>query len=163
MNLDQLRFDIQNLLLQYPELAEDDVLREDTLDGVTDFREALSGIVRRIDNAMMLKSALNVRIDELKQRRERFDLRIDRLRELTLSVLQSANLKKLELPEVTLSQRAGLPQIVGEPDVDQLPDDLVRIRREPNRTAIREALLAHRELPGLSLSNAPPSLVVKMK
>ena len=163
MNLDQLRFDIQNLLLQYPELAEDDVLREDTLDGVTDFREALSGIVRRIDNAMMLKSALNVRIDELKQRRERFDLRIDRLRELTLSVLQSANLKKLELPEVTLSQRAGLPQIVGEPDVDQLPDDLVRIRREANRTAIREALLAHRELPGLSLSNAPPSLVVKMK
>jgi hypothetical protein len=39
----------------------------------------------------------------------------------------------------------------------------VRTKREANRTAVREALLAGRVIPGLSLSNAAPSLMIKSK
>jgi hypothetical protein len=46
---------------------------------------------------------------------------------------------------------------------DLLPDDLVRIKREADRVKIREALLAHRKLPGISLSNAPPTLAINVK
>lgn len=161
--IDQLRLIIETLIRENPELRDDDVLRADMLDAETDIAAALAILYRKADDSKMLADAITLRVDELSERRARFLRRVEVMRSLMLSVLQAAHQKKLELPEATLSQRAGIPQIVGQVDADALPNDLVRIKREPNRTAIREALLAHREVPGLSLSNAPPTLMIKSK
>jgi hypothetical protein len=162
-NLEQLRLDLKNALLRYPDLADDEILRADTLEGATDIKEALTALVLAVSENRTMADALTTRLEELTDRRARFARRVELLREMILSVLQAANLKKLELPEATVSQRASPPQIIGEVSADALPDDLVRIKREPNKTAIREALLAHREVPGLYLSNSPPALTIKVK
>jgi hypothetical protein len=162
-NIDQLRHDIEALLREFPDLADDEILRADMLDGETDITTVLTELFRTVDDNKSMIEAMTSRLQELSARRARFGRRVEYLRELMLRVLQSANLKKLELPEATLSQRAVPPAVIGEVDVDALPDDLVRITREPNKTAIREALLAHREVPGLALSNSPPSLAVRVK
>jgi hypothetical protein len=161
MNIDQLKLDINNLRLRYPEMAEDETLNEDMLQGATSIDEVLTTLIRRIDDSGFLLEGLSMRMGELRERKQRFERRIEALRGLILSVLQVADLKKVELAEATLSQRAGQQQIVGEPDPARLPDDLVRIKREANRTAIREALQAGRALEGLSLSNAPPTLAIR--
>jgi hypothetical protein len=97
-------------------------------------------------------------------RQARFQHRADFGRVLIMRVMEAARLKKIELPEVTLSVRTGMPQLVGEVhDIDLLPPDLVRVKREPDRKAIRAALEAGRQVPGYLLNNGPPSLQVRVK
>jgi hypothetical protein len=162
-NIDDLRRQIEALLRDHPALADDEVLRADMLDGETDLHAALASLAASTAETGMLIEALGGTLADLKVRKARFEYRVEVLRELILTLLQSADLKKIELPAATLSQVRRPPQIVGEIDAEQLPDDLVRIKREPNRTAIREALVNRRLLPGLSLSNAAPGLMMKVK
>ena len=159
----QLRLQIENLLRDYPDLAEDEMLRADMLDGETNIYGVLMSLFQATDNNKFMLDAITGRVQQLAGRKARFARRIEFLRGLMLQVLQTADLKKVELPEATLSQRATQPQIVGEPDVEQLPNDLLKITIEPDRTKIRAALLDHRELPGLSLSNAAPTLAINVK
>jgi hypothetical protein len=162
-NIDQLRRDIEALIREYPDLGEDEILRADMLDGETDLRSVLTMLFNTVDDNKAMIAAITERLQQLSARRARFGRRVEFLRELMLKILQSAQLRKIELPEATLSQRTVPPQIVGEVDADALPDDLCIIRREPNRNAIREALLNDRAVPGLSLSNSPPALLVNAR
>ena len=162
-DVDQLRLQIEAVLRDYPELADDEILRADMLDGATDIEAVLTSLFRSSSRDKSMADAITARIDQMSARRARFKSRVEFARSLMLKVLQSADRKKFELPEATLSQRASQPQIVGEVSGDDLPDDLVRISREPDRVKIREALLARREVPGLTLSNSPPTLAVNTR
>lgn len=162
-NIDQLRHDIEALIRDNPDLADDEVLRADMLDGETDLYSALTALVEACAEAKSMQSAIGERLQALTARRARLSRRADHLRDLMLKILQSADLKRIELADATLSQRAGIPQVIGEPDVDALPDEFVRIKRVADAGAIREALINHREVPGLVMSNAPPSLMIKVK
>jgi hypothetical protein len=162
-DVDQLRLDIEALIRDYPEIAEDETLRADMLDAETGIHEALTLLVNDIDSSKMMIVGITARRKELEERCDRLVHRVEGLRALVLKVLQSAELKTVSLPGVTLSQQRSQPQIVGEPNPDALPDDLVRIKREANRTAIREALLNGRAIPGLTLSNAAPHLIIRVR
>jgi hypothetical protein len=163
LNIDELRHSIEAIIRDCPDLNEDEQLLRDTLEGATDMFSTLTTLVDAAAAAEAYADAITTRLDKLRARRERFLLRDEALRELMLKVLQSANLKKIALPDATLYQTAGGQQIVGEPDPAALPDDLVHIIRKANRSAIKEALLEHREVPGAVLSNAPPFLTVRVK
>jgi hypothetical protein len=159
----RLRQDIEALLRAYPDLGEDEFLRADMLEGETDLHKILTEIFRMIDDAKALRDGTDARMADLKARRERMEHRANFGRELILKILDTANLRKVELPEVTLSLRNNPRQIVGDPTPDILPDELVRVVRSPDKTKIREWLEAGREVPGCVLSNAPPSLTVRVK
>lgn len=159
-----LQQQIANLYLQYPELRDDDeVLRADMLEGATNLDEMLTMILRSIEDTKALRDGTKLRLEELRARQDRFKLRIEFLRSMALQIMQHAEIKKRELPEATLSIRAGVQQVIGEADPAALPDDLCKISREPDRTKIKEALQAGQHLEGLALSNAPPSLTVRVK
>lgn len=165
MQLDplQVQQQIANLLLQYPELQEDAVLRADMIEAETDANELLTQIVRRIEDAKALRDGTKDRLDDLKNRKDRFGRRIDALRELALKIMDAANLRSVELPEATLSIRKEQLQIVGEPDLARLPDSLVKIIREPDKGAIKEALQSGRSVPGCELGNGQPSISIRIK
>ncbi|MBR0882441.1 uncharacterized protein (UPF0335 family) [Bradyrhizobium japonicum] len=160
---DMLRTEIERLIGQYPEIAEDEVLRADMLDGETQISDVLTHLIREGEDAKAMKEATKARQDDLKARAQRFERRVEFTRDLMLAILDAANLRKLELPEGTIFLRNNPQQIVGEVIPDALPDDLVKIERKPDRTKIKDALKAGRELPGLALSNSPPSVVVTVK
>jgi hypothetical protein len=162
-NVDQLRLDIESLIREFPDLAEDQMLRADMLDGETDIKSVLTELFRTADDSKLMVAALAARVAELNERKSRLARRVEFLRGLILKVLQSADLKRFELPEATLSQRRGQPQIIGEPNVEELPRELLRITVEPDRNKIRDALIAGQAVPGVVLSNAPPSLSVNVK
>jgi hypothetical protein len=92
-------------------------------------------------------------------RRARFERRIEFLKAMILKLLEHAGLKKIELPEATLSAHSGAPRVLGSADPDTLPDVLCKITREPNLTKIKERLQEGGEVPGYVLSNAEPHLV----
>jgi hypothetical protein len=162
-NVDEVRLQIEAILRDYPDLADDPVALFDTLDGATNLREVLVDLGRRLGlNAAMLEG-LEAYIGDLHTRAGRFERRELYLRDLMFHLMDSAQLKKIELPEVTLSLRNSPPKLVGEADPDLLPDDLVYIKRTVNRTAIKAAIEAGQHVEGFALSNAAPSLTVKIK
>jgi hypothetical protein len=163
-NIDELRRQIEAVIRNNPDVFEDDErLKLDTLEGATDMFSALMQLFDASSDAAGLINAMTQRMASLQERRARYARRVEVLRGLMLSVLQSADVKRIELPDATLSQRNTQPQLVGEIDVNTLPDDLCTIKREPNRTAIRKALLDQREVPGVWLSNSEPGLMVRVK
>jgi hypothetical protein len=158
-----LRLQIEALLREYPELADDEFLRADMLEGETAINDVLTMLHRMIEDTKALREGTQPRIDDLMARARRFQKRIDFGRDLIAKILETANLRKLELPEVTFSLRKGSQHLVGDPDPVSLPDDLVKIVRISDRKKIREALEQGKTIEGCSLSNAPPSLTIRIK
>lgn len=165
MHLDPkiIRQQVENLKVSYPDLLEDDEAWQATLESETDVNELLRSIVWRIDDAKAMVVGTKDRFEELKARKDRYEHRVEGLRELAFKIMQSTELAKLELPEATLSLRAGTQQLIGEADPASLPDDLCKISRDLNRTAIKDALKAGQTVPGFQLSNSPPSLTIRIK
>jgi hypothetical protein len=153
---------ISQLILQYPELGEDEVLRADMLEGETDAFSFLSHCVRWIGEDTALCEGTSGYIKTLQERRTRIERRIDAFRSLAFSVMQAAELQKAELPEATLSVRNGSPKVVII-DEAELPDCAIEIKRIPDKTKIKELLKAGETVIGAALSNAEPTLAVRFK
>jgi Gp157 protein len=158
-----VRQQIENLKIAHPELLEDDEAWIATLESETSFEDLLTSVVRRIEDTKALVIGTKDRFEELKARKDRFEHRVDTLRNLAFKIMQAAELAKCELPEATLSLRAGTPQLIGDANPKELPDEFCKISRDLNRTAIKDALKTGMEVPGFSLSNSPPSLTIRIK
>lgn len=161
--VNRLRIEIETMLREYPELLEDDALRADMLEGATDARDVLTVLARHLDDAKGMQEGVHGRIEELCAREERFIARAEFIRDLIFKVLESAQLKKIELPDATLSLRSNPQRLIGEADAATLPDELCKITRSLDRKKIREAIDSGQAVPGFQLSNAPPSLMVRVK
>jgi hypothetical protein len=157
-----IRQQVENLKLVHPELLEDDDAWLASLESETDFNELLTTIVRRIEDTKALVIGTKDRFEELKSRKDRFEHRVDTLRNLLFKIMQAAEIAKLELPECTLSLRAGQPQVIGEPDIT-MPDEFWKYSRDLDRTKIKDALKTGKTVPGFSLSNSSPIISIRIK
>jgi hypothetical protein len=154
--------EITTLLLAHPELAEDEVLRADSIEGETGTFEFLSGIVRKVGATNAMALGTSDYIEELSRRKARLERRADALRGLIVKIMDSASIRKAELPEATLSIRSGQQKvlIINEREI---PDDFMRMRKEPDKTRIKAAMLANENVPGAVLSNGQPSLAISIR
>lgn len=153
---------IETILLLHPELAEDDVLRADMIEGETEAFDLLSQIVDRIHDTAALAGGTATIVADLDNRLKRFERRQFALRELAFKIMQSADLQKAELPGATLSVRKGVPKVVIT-EASDLPPECLRVKTEPNKTKIKELLNAGTVIPGACLSNAEPTLSIRIK
>lgn len=158
-----IRQQIDNLKLAFPSLVEDDEAWQMSLESETDVNEFLANLVRKIDDTKALVIGTKDRFEELKARKDRFEYRIEALRELASKIMYEAEIAKIELPEATISLRAGTQQLIGDADPASLPDELCKVSRTIDRTAIKGALKAGQTVPGFQLSNSPPSLTIRIK
>jgi hypothetical protein len=155
-----IRLQIEQLLRQFPELQEDDIPL--ALESETDAVEYLRSIERVRQDAVALAKATDLVIDDLTQRKRRFERRDEAIRQLMLQMLQSANLRKIELPEATLSVRNGSAKVIVT-DETALPETFIRIKREPDKARIKVALQDGTQIPGATLSNAEEYITVRTK
>jgi hypothetical protein len=153
---------IELLRLRYPQIWDDDDTLGIGLEGETDLHEVLAIVVLRMRNAEALAIGDNVLINDLKERRDRFNDRYEAMRTLAFKLMDAAGVRKLELPIATLSIRAGVPRVIIT-DETLLPPDCVRIRTEPDRVAIKEQLMRGEPVAGAELSNSEPQLAVRVK
>jgi hypothetical protein len=162
LNPQQVQQDIANLLLQYPELAEDEVLRTDMIEGKTDAFDFLSQVIRRIGERQSLANAAGEYAKEISERKARLERGVEALRSLVFKIMSAGDLKKAELPEATLSIRNGTPRVIVT-DEAVLPPDCIRMTVSPDKTVIKEKLTAGQSVPGAELSNGEPSLAIRIK
>ena len=162
LDVSTIRAQIDSLIAAHPEIDEDEVLRADMIEGETDLHEFLRDIERKRRNADTFVDALAIEITTLRDRRARFERRDQALRALMFNLLQWAEVKKVELPEATISIRAGQQKVIVE-DENAIPDEYCRIIREPDKIKIKAALLEFKSVAGAALSNAEPTLAVRIK
>lgn len=155
-----VRQQIVNLLVQFPELEEDEQLRADMIEGETDLHEFLSMVERKRQDAAELAGAVAGSIAQLELRQGRFERREQAMRSLMFKVLQFAELRKVELPEATVSVRDGVQKVIIT-DEAIIPDILCRIKREPDKLKIKDLLKSGSPVRGAELSNAEPTLMVR--
>lgn len=158
-----IRQQIANLLLQWPELQEDEVLRADMVEGETEAFDFLRIIERERQEAAAMAGALAENIAQIGLRQERFERREKAMRVLAFKIMEAADLRKAELPEATYSIRNGQQKLVGDIPADHVPEQYRRVKIEVDRAAIKDALKNGSVIPGFELSNAEPSLSVRTK
>jgi hypothetical protein len=156
--VDQARRDLNALLAANPELEEDEVLRLDMIEGTTNALHILDMLIQAERNTLGLEDAIEQEIDRLKKRQDRFTHRRAAIRKYIMQIMESANLKKVERPAATVSISAGRPKVVIM-DEKELPMQFFRIKKEPDKEAIKNALVnGDYPIPGATLSNPEPVL-----
>ena len=153
---------IDALLIEYPELAEDEILRADMIEGSTDFPAVIGRLLDAERNASAMSDAIKGRRDALAERAQRYDRHSDGLRAAMLKMMQAGDLKKMALPEATISVRAGSPRVIIT-DETMVPEDLCRVTVAPDKRLIKERIDAGESVPGAVLSNSEPSLAIRTK
>ena len=161
ITLERTRFvELRRRLLElHPDL--DDQTLADTLEGATDFREALAALIRSALEDECLAKALKDRLDQMKGRLSRLEARASSKRQVAVENMEAADLRKLQEPDFTASVRLGPPSvaIVSE---EELPIDyLLPQPPKPDKRAILEALSGGIFVPGAVLSEPKVSLSVR--
>lgn len=153
---------VEALFTAFPDLADDEALRADMVEGETDLHRVVSrALSHKLEARAMVKGMEMVRAD-FSERSARWQRRDDAMGVLIKGLLDVAGLEKLTLPEATISvnkARASV-EITNEAE---LPQGYVKLIRQPDKTAIGDALKAGAEVPGASLAYGEPSLTVRTK
>lgn len=158
----QIEREIENLIASYPELAEDETLRADMIAGSTQAEEVLSKIVDRMQEAEAMASAIAKRVNDLSARQNAFDRRGDAMRALAFRIMNAANVRKMPLPEATLSIRAVAPSLAIE-DESKIPAEFTKTETKIDRAKIKEALKAGAVVPGACLTNGSETISIRVK
>jgi hypothetical protein len=160
-NLDTVRNEITALLLAWPELADDEVLREDMIEGSTAAPEFLSELLRKVAATDVLLTGTREYRREIDERVQRLKRRKEAFRQLIKKVMELAGTKRMERVEGTVTIKNGVPHTIIT-DLASIPVDFIRVVREPDLTKIKAAIKAGEFVPGAELSNAEPTLQIRI-
>lgn len=158
---DETARQMEALLRQYPELADDEQLRADTFEGATN----LNSVLKRLCNVLNSTEALleGVRVDaaQLSKRRARFEARIEAVKGMMCSLLEVGKLEKVELSSATIFLRKKARSLVIT-DESALPSSMLKTVFQPMKAEIKKALLEGADIPGAQLDNGGTSVTVRM-
>lgn len=152
---------INDLLAAYPDLQEDEQLRQDCLEGETDLHSVLSRLVSLERDADSMSRAIAERVRDLQARRQRAERRQEAMRGLMLRVMRAAGATKAALPEATVSVSKGRDS-VDITDEAKLPRWAYETVRKPDKKAIMERLAANKNVPGAALKAGGDVLMVRV-
>lgn len=99
---------------------------------------------------------------EMRDRKARLDKKADSLRDACKWAMGELGLRKIEAPDFNVSLSAGRAPLVIT-DEAALPDELCRVKREADKTAIKAALEAGQDVPGALFGKPSPTLTVRTK
>ncbi|MBZ9973485.1 siphovirus Gp157 family protein [Mesorhizobium sp. BR1-1-12] len=152
--------EIDSLFVAFPELAEDDTLRADMLEGSTAAFDVLTRLVNIERDADSMAKAVTSRISDLNARKARADKRKDAMRLLMLRIMKAAGIQKAPLVEATVSVGKGRDS-VEIVDEAKLPRSYLRVVTSPDKTAIKAALDAGKKVRGAAIKTGDDVLTVR--
>jgi hypothetical protein len=151
---------INALLSEYPQLAEDEDLLKDTLEGNTRFNEVMDKFLGDMRENETLAEAISKRIGKLRERQTRLTHRAQFYRSLMHRLMDFAGIRSVSLTEAKISV-VNSPEKVIITDESAIPDDFMRITKEPNKAAIKTALKSGSIISGATLSNGGSTISVR--
>ena len=161
VNLERTRFtELRRRLIElYPELDEQTL--NDTLEGATNFKDALASLIRSALDDECLANALRDRMTDMRTRLSRHEARAASKRQVVVENMEAANIRKLTEPDFTASTRAGPPSVVIDNEHELPIDYLLPQPPKPDKRAILDALTRGAMVPGATLAQPKISLSVR--
>lgn len=148
--------EIDRLIALCPDMAEDEQLRADMLEGEGVFDK----LVEHERETDALIDAVNIQIKRLRDRSATLEARKGGLRQTMLHLMAHANLRRIETPEGTLSVRPVAPKVEID-DFVAIPKEFLRVKVEPDKTSIKEALQRGEDVPGARLTNGGETIQIR--
>ena len=158
-----VRYQIIKERLQATWLEIDCETLRDTLEGITELHEMIAAVIRSALVDKALQAGLHFRVDEMKERLSRLELRATKKRQLALEAMTEVGLTKFEQPDFTASARSGSPALVVIAE-DQIPE-AYWLPQPPklDRQMVLGELKRGIEIPGAQMCNPKPVLSVRTK
>lgn len=148
------------LVSEFPELQEDTLALADTLDGMSMLPDVLASLLREaLQDEAVADALTNTIIKANQERRDRFERRAAKRRQMVQALMEHAGMQKLERPDLTASIRNVSPGVVIT-DETALSDQYVKIARTPDKKAIRDALGRGETVEGALLGNSKQTLAI---
>ena len=157
-----VKAEIAKLIEANPELAEDESLRADMIDGETNATRIIERALAEQQGAEMMVGAVKAREIDLAARRGRYERKSEAMRSLIKSIMRAANLDRITLTEASLSLTKAR-QTVGIEDLDQLPQGYFKTTRQADKAAIKAAFDRGEEIPGTFLVTGDMGLTIRTK
>ncbi len=149
------------LRAEFPDTEEQTLL--DTLEGLTDLHEMLAELLRSRLNDTAFTKALRERQRDMQERLNRLEARADKKRDIALSVMDRAGIRKLEAPDFTVSLRAGTPSLQVSSE-EGIPGEYWKPQpAKLDRQALFRDLKNGTEIEGASLNNGNLTLSIRTK
>lgn len=144
-----------------PSIIEDERLFADMLDGEGgDAIGALDKLIACAIEAEDMAAQAHVRATEIAERKARYKRRAESLRDTAYQLMAALELRRRETALFTASIRSTPPKVVVTDD-SQIPEAMVRVRREADKLLIGAALKSGNIVPGASLSNSGESIAIR--
>ena len=105
----------------------------------SDLPKRLERMIRRARFMETHAKALKDMIEEMRERKSRFESQAEKLRHIATWAMAEAGLPRLDCPDFTASLSRGRPQVVV-PDPEAVPLEFCRVKKEPDKVRIRELL-----------------------
>lgn len=152
-----------SVIADNPEVADDQRLLADLIDGETEALDIVRALIRYSLEAQMMADALSARLADLRTRKDRFERQLAMARNTAAAMLEALEWREPVVePDFTATLGRGRVSVLIT-DVNALPDRLVRIKREPDKTAIGVELKDGEIVPGAELSNGGSVLAVRTR
>jgi hypothetical protein len=150
----------KELLERFPELSSDEEALSDTLSGESDLPDITAQIIRSALEDERIMDGLIGHIDRLQIRRKRLEYRAARKRALALYAMTEGNLPPITQPDFSAHIGRSRGKVIIT-DEEALVLEFVRLKREPDKKAIGDALRNGNAVEGATLSNPEPTLTVR--
>jgi hypothetical protein len=151
---------ISVLKSEFPSLQDDPELLADTLEGETNLHEIIDRLVMQVRENDTLAEALTARAAMIGDRRTRATTRMNFCRALIYKLMIAAGADKIKTTEGNVSV-VNSPEKVIITDESAIPEGFMRIKKEPDKTAIKKALSSGKNVSGASLSNGGTTLMIR--
>ena len=144
-------------------IGDDEEMAATAVEGETSLLEVISNAVDRTEELKAHREAIETRIKDLQTRRDRFEEQEGRIKAAVHVAMSMAELRKIELPQATLSVRA-VPPKAEITDEALLPSKFWK-PQDPklDKKAVLDALKSKEFVPGAALSNGSETLSVRVK
>ena len=143
-------------------VGDDDDCFLDTLDGETDAMDILGKLIQERQEIQAFEVATKDLAKQYQDRAAKLNAKADAISQTIGHLLDAIGEKKVVHPLATVSRTKARQRVVIE-DENEIPTQLMKVKRSPDLTAIKEQLDAGEYVPGATIQLGNPGVTVRVK
>jgi len=155
----------QRLYAELVEMFGDDDQQAllDTASGMSDLPAMIELTLSSREDDLVLVTGLGARIEEMRDRLERYKARAQAKKELVEAAMIRADIRKLEFAEFTVSLGKRQPHVIVTDESIIPPEFFATPAPVPSKTAVKRAIEDGKAVPGATLSNGGVGMTIRKR
>jgi hypothetical protein len=142
--------------------ADDEQTFWDTLDGETDVMGLVGKLIQQSVETDAQIAMIDGLVETYRQRKSSLQGRKEAYKRALMTVLRSTNQAKVPHALGTVSLRKGTESVLVT-NIEEVPTQLCKITKAPDKTAIKAQLKAGETIDGVELVTSPETVSIRIK